>query len=381
MAELELITGHTGEQHVLAIDDAEIYRTLLGNGDFILSTGHKFEARMNGANKVDIYDGTAIIQGRQMKIRSGYQELNTEGGVTGYRREDAVVLEYSKSGDIETAELKVIKGANNASAYKPPTLIQGNIDEGQTRQVRLWGVRYNGINFDSLIDYRTILDTTPIQTALDTATAAKAQITADLESYKQTLTAEMVEYQEDTYDRLNALASVVRVAPLTTVVGHNLKPSGIAVYTKEFTRGSFPKEWSISGLGFARGDAVRGIYYIDKGPIDEAREETWCTYGSAVDNATYVYDGENSFYFKETSSNANIVEVSVYKGGSISVPAPSYTYSSNDVFIAYINGLKLPTDQYTVTYNNGNLIISSEVLFSGRYYDDVEIEVWRPEEA
>lgn len=222
MAELELITGHTGEQHVLAIDDAEIYRTLLGNGDFILSTGHKFDARMNGANKINIYDGTAIIQGRQMKIRSGYQELETDGGVSGYRREDAIVLEYSKSGDIEAAELKVIKGANNASAYKPPALIQGNIDEGQTRQVRLWGVRYNGINFESLIDYRTILDTTPIQTALDMATSGLRNIQALITSYQSQIDGDMSSYQSQVEQELEAVRNVARIAPLTTITGRNI---------------------------------------------------------------------------------------------------------------------------------------------------------------
>lgn len=182
---MQLITGRTGVQHVKAVDDAEIYRTLLGDGDFILSTGAKMNAQMNGTNEIDIYNGTAIMQGRQVKIRpsEGYNAVSLDNGVTGYKRWDVVCIEYTKEDDIESAELVVIKGANSTN-YVEPTVsgTSGSIDNGETHRMKLWGVKFNGINFDSLVDYRVILNTTPIQVALDTLNAYQDQLIARVES-------------------------------------------------------------------------------------------------------------------------------------------------------------------------------------------------------
>lgn len=180
---MQLITGRTGEQHVKAVDDAEIYRTLLGDGDFVLTTGEKFSARMSGANELNVYNGTAIMQGRQTKIRpsEGYETVRLDNGTVGYYRWDIVVIEYSQENEIEKAELKVIKGTPSKT-YVEPTVphLNGVIDNGETHQMKLWGVKYNGINFDSLVDYRAILDTTPINTALDAVKAAENEITQRL---------------------------------------------------------------------------------------------------------------------------------------------------------------------------------------------------------
>lgn len=185
---MQLITGRTGVQHVKAIDDAEIIRTLLGDGDYVLSTGQKMNAQMNGTNEIDIYHGTAIMQGRQVKIRSseGYNAVSLDNGVTGYKRWDVVVIEYTKDDDIEDATLKVIKGANS-TGYVEPTVpyINGSIDNGETHQMKLWGVRFDGINFDGLIDYRTVLDTSPVNVLLDSLTAIEEQIEARISAVEQ----------------------------------------------------------------------------------------------------------------------------------------------------------------------------------------------------
>lgn len=185
---MQLITGRTGTQHVKAIDDAEIYRTLLGDGDFVLSTGQKLNAQMNGTNEIDIYHGTAIMQGRQCKIRSseGYNAVSLDNGVSGYKRWDVVCIEYSKTDDIETAQLVVVKGANNTSYVEPTVSGQnGSIDNGETHRMKLWGVKFNGINFDSLVDYRTILDTSPVNVLLDSMTAIEEQIEARISAVEQ----------------------------------------------------------------------------------------------------------------------------------------------------------------------------------------------------
>lgn len=176
---MQLITGRTGEQHVKAVDDAELHRTLLGDGDFVLTTGEKFNAKMNGTNELDIYSGTAIMQGRQAKIRpsEGYNAVRFDNGTVGYYRWDVVVIEYSQEAEIEKAELKVIKGVPSKTYVEPAIPgLSGVIDSGENHAMKLWGVRFNGINFDSLVDYRVILDTSPINVALDAVQSAEQEI-------------------------------------------------------------------------------------------------------------------------------------------------------------------------------------------------------------
>lgn len=189
---MELITGRTGVQHVKAIDDAEIYRTLLGDGDFVLSTGQKLNAQMSGTSQVNIQYGTAIMQGRQCKIRAseGYNAVSIDNGIAGYKRWDVICIEYTIEDGIESAELVVVKGANSTSWTEPTVqYTDGNIDAGQTHRMKLWGVRLDGINFDSLVDYRTVLDTSPVNTLLDNMDSIEEQIEARvnaLEAYART---------------------------------------------------------------------------------------------------------------------------------------------------------------------------------------------------
>ena len=95
---MELITGKTGAPHVYAADDAELYRLFLGDGAYVLPTGNKLNATMNGASSVRVFDGSIIMQGRLAKIRptTGFDELSLAAGVVGQKRVDLVVAEYHK---------------------------------------------------------------------------------------------------------------------------------------------------------------------------------------------------------------------------------------------------------------------------------------------
>lgn len=294
---MEIITGRTGEPHVYAADDAEIYKLFLGDGDFLLTTGNRLRAEMNGVNQVRVYDGSLMMQGRLAKIRpsDGYDTLDLDVGVTGYKRVDLIVAEYNQTTEthteeiegevvtitdiLESIELKVIKGTPNQNNYVEPTITTGNIDQGQTHQMKLWAVRLDGINFDSLIDYRVVLDTTPIQTALDYARGSTSTIDSIIANYESSLNSE-----------LSRIRGVSGIAPLTVVIGHDI-----------------------------------------------------------------------------TSSN-----------GAITVPSATYTYTSGDVFVVYLNGLRVPADAYTVSAGTNALVVTTNYTTSSTY-DDVEIEVWRPE--
>lgn len=240
---MELITGKTGVPHVYAADDAELYRLFLGDGAYVLPTGNKLNATMNGASSVRVFDGSIIMQGRLAKIRptTGFDELSLAAGVIGQKRVDLVVAEYHKEqeevidawivGDeplaidwlsltdggtafvpergqlyklkntvgeyeadtlwrwvgnvyvrslvqeLEHCDTKIVQGGYNSAAYIEPEITTGDIDKGQTHQVKLWAIRFDGINVDGApIDYRTFLTDTPYNTLIATALQTKAQV-------------------------------------------------------------------------------------------------------------------------------------------------------------------------------------------------------------
>lgn len=246
---MEIITGRTGTPHVYAADDAEIYKLFLGNGDFLLTTGNKLMAAMNGTNEVRISDGSLMMQGRLAKIRpsDGFDSLSLDIGTTGYKRIDLVVAEYNQTvvsrqeeveGEIVTitdkfdsVELKIVKGTPNANAYIEPTIITGDIDLGETHQVPLWAVRFDGINNDGLIDKRpALLDTSPIQTAISIATnavsqvqAQMAQLNADVANFENALDASIYAYADSLREGISQgfkgrWRSVVSVANASSAV-------------------------------------------------------------------------------------------------------------------------------------------------------------------
>ena len=295
---MEIITGRTGTPHVYAADDAEINKLFLGDGDFLLMTGNRLDASMYGTNQVRIYDGSLIMQGRLAKIRAsdGFDTLNLDIGTVGYKRVDLIVAEYSQEitttqeevddeivtvTDVtESVELKVIKGTPNLNNFVEPSITTGNIDLGQTHQMKLWAIRFDGINFDSLVDYRVFLDSTPIQTALDYAESAIANIRSYLSTQEVLLENE-----------LNRIRGVAGVAPLTVVTAKDVA--------------------SVSGV--------------------------------------------------------------------MAVPS-AYTYTEGDVFVLYLNGLRVPVGDYSVSSGTDALTVTLDYSTSAEY-DVVEIEVWRPEEA
>lgn len=106
-----------------------------------------------------------------------YKLMNTVGEYTAgsyYRWLGNVYVQTARQ-ELEHVETKVIQGSYSATTYVEPEITTGDIDKGQTHQVKLWAVRFDGINFDSLVDYRTFLTDTPYNTLIATTLQVQAQ--------------------------------------------------------------------------------------------------------------------------------------------------------------------------------------------------------------
>lgn len=150
---VEIITGHTGKEHVTAEAAGALHAGIIGTGKYALTGGNQFAAEIVSNNLVKIKSGELVNQGRHMRIpENSYEEVTIQNGAQSVKRNDLIVMRYKKDSStlIETAELAVIKGSAGSTA-KDPTYVSGNIFAGATQDdFPLYRVALNGLNIESV---------------------------------------------------------------------------------------------------------------------------------------------------------------------------------------------------------------------------------------
>ena len=146
-----LITGFAGKEHITSADQGSFNAAVMGGGEFVLERGEQFRCQVISNNKVRIYDGDILMQGRHIMIdRNTYEETMHENGTQGYLRNDLIVLTYEKNSTtgIETAKLEVIKGTPAESNPTVPEYVSGDILDGGAlkNQMPLYKVPFNGLS-------------------------------------------------------------------------------------------------------------------------------------------------------------------------------------------------------------------------------------------
>ena len=146
-----LITGKAGYEHVKASDHGALHAAIMGGGEFVLEGGEQFACQVISNNKVRIFDGEALMQGRHIRIdRNTYEETTHDNGVQGYKRIDLIVLTYEKNAEtnVESAKVEVIKGVPDASHPIVPEYTTGDIlNSGALKnQMPLYQIPFNGLS-------------------------------------------------------------------------------------------------------------------------------------------------------------------------------------------------------------------------------------------
>lgn len=145
---VQLETGDTGRA-VTADSDGALYSGIFGLENYVVYTGNKFKAEIQSNNKIKINDGSAIMNGRHIRIPSGDSELVTiNNGSQGKNRIDIIVFRYKKElTGMESANLVVIQGEETTSVAKTPNHIKGSILTGAVQaDFPLYSVELKGIS-------------------------------------------------------------------------------------------------------------------------------------------------------------------------------------------------------------------------------------------
>ena len=145
---MEIVTGHTGSEHITAVDDAMFNIAVFGDGNWVFDTNEKMAYEIETNNKVNIKSGDILMQGRHGRIPKNHKDACIiENGSQGQTRHDIIAIRYERqSSGVESMTTVVIKGTPGSTG-KDPALRTGDINTTATLcEMPLYRVVLNGLN-------------------------------------------------------------------------------------------------------------------------------------------------------------------------------------------------------------------------------------------
>lgn len=162
---LRLVTGYAGRAHISSSDVGSYNIATLGEGDYVLNKGSKFETFYVSANVIRIKDGDLIFQGRHIRIReNSAEDLVISPGTEGMKRNDLVVVRYTKDEGtgIEKAELKIIRGDESENEAKDAEYNKTDITEKTNAMIAdfpLYRIPIDGVTIKVPVPLFKVMDT------------------------------------------------------------------------------------------------------------------------------------------------------------------------------------------------------------------------------
>lgn len=141
------VISFQGKDHITAPQIGRLIAGVAGSVRGILQTQNQIKAAMQTANRVRIDTGDVLFDARMITNEEPF-ELNVANGRAGYKRNDLVVLKYSKQvGGVEKFTCEVIQGTpTNQGNPVDPTYVKGDILSGSTTAcMPLYRLPINGI--------------------------------------------------------------------------------------------------------------------------------------------------------------------------------------------------------------------------------------------
>lgn len=140
------VDGQGVAPHITGADKGRLHAGIFGETSVVLGVGKKLEATQDGANKVTIATGDAIIHGRHVSVTIP-EQVTIQSGTQGQNRNDLICLKYERNAQgIETAKLEVLRGTPTTETPKDPTIPVGNVLAGDAQDYfALYRVKLNGI--------------------------------------------------------------------------------------------------------------------------------------------------------------------------------------------------------------------------------------------
>lgn len=157
-----LVTGKWSEPHVTSAQQRNYNAGIAGDGQYVMSG---MTATMTNSNTCHIDPGVASFNGADVEVPAGGVDLTIENGTQGQKRNDLVVLRYTKNpgSQVEDVSLTVIKGTPTSGTATDPAHNEGSILDGDSPcDMPLWRIPLNGIDVGDPVrlfkDFESISD-------------------------------------------------------------------------------------------------------------------------------------------------------------------------------------------------------------------------------
>ena len=155
-----------------AQQDADLHAGIIGNSAIVLPVGSKCKAEIMSSNKVRVYDGEFISQGRRFNQPYGESaDFTLDNGSQGTVRYDIIGLKFFRNSEgKEACETFVHKNVGASG-----TVYEEDIREGATSSyVSMYRVKLNGINIESVTPLFVVID--PVEVLMETLDKIKKKI-------------------------------------------------------------------------------------------------------------------------------------------------------------------------------------------------------------
>lgn len=155
-----------------AQQDADLHAGIIGNSAIVLPVGSKCKAEIMSSNKIRVYDGEFICQGRRFNQPYGESaDFTLDNGSQGTVRYDIIGLKFFRNSEgKESCETFVYKNVGESG-----NVYEEDIREGATSSyVSMYRIKLNGINIESVTPLFVVID--PVEVLMETLDKIKKKI-------------------------------------------------------------------------------------------------------------------------------------------------------------------------------------------------------------
>lgn len=170
---LHLVTGFKGEAHITSADQGAFNAGMIGNGEYVMETGKKFAVSVISNNKIRVYDGDLVMQGRHVTLKKDvYEELEIANGLQGMNRNDLIVARYTKDAatGFENVIFDVIQGISTESSAQDPEYTSGDLSGGECliNEMPLYRVQLSGLSITGVTPlFKTMTAISELETQIN----------------------------------------------------------------------------------------------------------------------------------------------------------------------------------------------------------------------
>ena len=155
-----------------AQQDADLHAGIIGNSAIVLPVGSKCKAEIMSSNKIRVYDGEFISQGRRFNQPYGESaDFTIDNGSQGTVRYDIIGLKFFRNSEgKEACETFVHKNVGASG-----TVYEEDIREGATSSyVSMYRIKLDGINIESATPLFVVID--PVEVLMETLDKIRTKI-------------------------------------------------------------------------------------------------------------------------------------------------------------------------------------------------------------